>query len=270
VSFVEDMVRVIDVPKHQIQLSLWIIDIKKENVDELGVKWQGSATLAGNGVTINNSSLTPSSSLQFLANVTALVDKQEAEVVSHPEILTQENIPALFDNNTSFYAKLSSERSSSLEKVTYGTMISVLPRLDLHDRNIEMLLNIHDGGLPSNEQGGVNQTDALPLVNDTQISTEARVPVGYSLLVGGYSRDQDIHHNLGVPVLRDIPVLGKLFDYSYASHTKMVRLFLIQPRLMVNGETWQGYPDTDTVLGRDTTGNNVTLKATVSMLRKLH
>ncbi len=269
VSFVEDLVNAIDIPKQQIQLSLWIIDIAKDDINELGVRWQGAAKMGNSGVTFNTSSLNPQSSLHFLADVTALAKKGNAQVVSRPEILTQENVPALFDNNSSFYAKLVGERNSSLEKITYGTMISVLPRLAQRQQEIEMILNIQDGGLPLNAEGKTENVDTLPMVNNTQISTEARVPVGYSLLVGGYSRDQDDYHSIGIPVLRDIPVLGKLFDYSYTSHKKMVRLFLIQPSLLAGGETWQGREDNNNpVLGRNLAGNEVTLKSTVNMLRE--
>lgn len=268
VSFVEDLVSAIDIPKQQIQLSLWIIDIAKDDVNELGIRWQGAAKVGNTGITLNTSSLNPQSSLHFLADVTALAQRGNAQVVSRPEILTQENVPALFDNNTSFYAKLVGERNSSLEKITYGTMISVLPRLAQRQQEIEMILNIQDGGLPINAEGRTENVDALPMVNNTQISTEARVPVGYSLLVGGYSRDQDDYHSIGIPLLRDIPLLGKLFDYSYTSHKKMVRLFLIQPTLLASGEVWQGRGEENKVLGRDVSGKEVTLKSTVSMLRQ--
>lgn len=267
VSFVEDLVNAIDIPKRQIQLSLWIIDISKDDINELGIRWQGAAKLGNTGVTFNTSTLTPENSLHFLADVSALAQKGNAQVVSRPEILTQENVPALFDNNSSFYAKLVGERNSSLEKITYGTMISVLPRLAQRQQEIEMILNIQDGGLPLNGTGSTATVDNLPMVNNTQISTEARVPVGFSLLVGGYSRDQDEHHSVGIPLLRDIPFVGGLFDYSYTSHKKMVRLFLIQPGLLAEGETWQGRNETNPVLGRSWVGNEVTLKSTVSMLR---
>lgn len=267
VGFVEDLVNAIDIPKQQIQLSLWIIDISKDDVNELGVRWQGAAKVSNTGITFNTSSMTPENSVHFLADVTALAKKGSAQIVSRPEILTQENTPALFDNNRSFYAKLVGERNSSLEKITSGTMISVLPRFAQRQQEIEMILNIQDGGLASNVGGKSEYIDNLPIVNNTQISTEARVPVGYSLLVGGYSRDQDEHHNIGIPLLKDIPYLGKLFDYSYVSNKKMVRLFLIQPRLITHGETWQGYEVNDPVLGRTVAGDAVTLKSTVSMLR---
>lgn len=61
-------------------------------------------------------------------NNTGTCAKRRAAVVARPVVLTQENIPAIFDNNRTFYTKLVGERTAELDEVTYGTMISVLPR----------------------------------------------------------------------------------------------------------------------------------------------
>lgn len=99
--------------------------------------------------------------------------------------MTQENVPAIFDNNRTFYTKLIGERNSSTAHVTYGTMISVLPRFSA-DGEIEMSLNIEDGNEEKQSISG-NEDSVLPEVGRTHISTVARVPQGKSLLIG------DIH-----------------------------------------------------------------------------
>lgn len=59
-------------------------------------------------------------------------------------VLTQENIPAIFDNSRTFYTQLIGERSVELQHVTYGTSVNVLPRFTDADE-IEMMLNVEDG-----------------------------------------------------------------------------------------------------------------------------
>lgn len=243
----------------------------KNDVETLGVVWQGQASIGNVGIDFNGatSALNPASSMNFLTKVTALVQKGNAQVVSRPELLTQENVPALFDNNSSFYTRLLGERYSSLEKVIFGTMISVIPRLRKQSQEIEMILNIQDGKIPLSN-GVMESIGALPVVNNTQISTTARVPMGYSLLIGGYSRElDDLRGAAGIPLLKNIPLVGKLFDYTYTSHRNMVRLFLIQPRLLAYGETWQGRWEHNPVLGRNLAGEDTaTLQSTVTMLRQ--
>lgn len=39
-ELIRKMIRQLDVPKEQIELSLWIIDVSKNNADQLGINWQ--------------------------------------------------------------------------------------------------------------------------------------------------------------------------------------------------------------------------------------
>ncbi|AXE32001.1 EscC/YscC/HrcC family type III secretion system outer membrane ring protein [Chromobacterium phragmitis] len=232
VRFIENLAQALDVAKRHVELSLWIIDLQKDDLDQLGVNWSGSVTVGSKlGVALNqSSSLSTLDGTRFLASVMALSEKKKADVVSRPVVLTQENIPAIFDNNRTFYAKLEGERSVDLQHVTYGTLISVLPRFTA-DGQIEMSLNVEDGSQERAPDYSKSNKDAgLPLVGRTRISTVARVPQGKSLLIGGFTRDSREKGEGKVPLLGDIPLLGGLFRYESEKQLNTVRVFLIQPR----------------------------------------
>lgn len=228
VEYVETLVRALDVPKRHIELSLWIIDIEKRDLEHLGADWSGGVKIGNSlGMSFNESaSFSTLDGARFIAAVQALEQKKRATVVSRPVVLTQENIPAIFDNNRTFYTKLVGERVTSLEEVTYGTMVSVLPRFG-NANQIELLLNIEDG---NESDTGENKTDNLPQVGRTLISTIARVPQGKSLLIGGYTRDSNHAERRKIPLLGDIPLIGALFSYRMTDSDNVVRVFLIQPR----------------------------------------
>lgn len=229
VEFVKKLVKSLDVAKRHIELSLWIIDINKNDLDNLGVDWSGGINVGGRisiGLNQGNSISTIDGN-RFIANVYALEQKQKATVISRPVILTQENVPAIFDNNRSFYTKLIGERNSSLESVTYGTMISVLPRFG-NLNQIELLLNIEDGN--EDDTGQTTSSDALPKVGRTVISTIARVPQGKSLLIGGYTKDTHSIQRRKIPLIGSIPVIGNLFSYEGKNDNNVIRIFMIQPR----------------------------------------
>jgi type III secretion protein C len=158
----------------------------------------------------------------------ALERTNRANVVSRPVILTQENVPAIFDNNRTFYAPLVGERSVDLQHVTYGTLVSVLPRFAQADE-VEMSLNIEDGNEVENPGQG-ERPNSLPTVGRTRISTVARVPQGKSLLVGGFTRDDHSEQIGRIPVLGSIPWIGRLFSYRQNRSANTVRVFLIQPK----------------------------------------
>ncbi|MBB7444250.1 type III secretion system outer membrane ring subunit SctC [Escherichia coli] len=217
-----------DIPKRHIELSLWIIDIDKTDLEQLGADWSGTIKIGSSlSASFNNSgSISTLDGTQFIATIQALAQKRRAAVVARPVVLTQENIPAIFDNNRTFYTKLVGERTAELDEVTYGTMISVLPRFASRNQ-IELLLNIEDGNEINSDKTNV---DDLPQVGRTLISTIARVPQGKSLLIGGYTRDTNTYESRKIPILGSIPFIGKLFGYEGTNANNIVRVFLIEPR----------------------------------------
>ncbi|OAT51370.1 type III secretion system outer membrane ring subunit SctC [Providencia heimbachae] len=238
IRYVRQLVNTLDMRRRQVELSLWIIDITRSELDNLGVNWEVGTFKTGRGsVAFNRSTL--SNSQEFLLQIDALSKSGNGHIVSRPVLLTQENIPALFDNNTSFYAKLQGERIATLEQVTYGTMISVMPRISA-GQSVEMEVNIEDGAESRDSSGKTSNVEGLPAVNRTSINTVARIAKDSSLLIGGYTREQYIENESKIPFLGDIPFVGGLFSHSSINHQKMVRLFLIQPRLLDENESWDG------------------------------
>ncbi|KVU23507.1 type III secretion system outer membrane pore InvG [Burkholderia ubonensis] len=246
VRFIERLAEALDAPKRQVELSLWIIDLDKGDLDQLGVKWSGSARIGSKlGVTLNQAgSVSTLDGSRFIASVMALEQDDKARVVSRPVVLTQENVPALFDNNRTFYAKLVGERTANLQSVTYGTLISVLPRFSA-DGQIEMSLNIEDGREAKAPGDENSSPDALPEVGRTRISTVARVPQDKSLLIGGYTRDSSVERTARIPGLGKLPLVGGLFRYRSHNQSNTVRVFLIQPREIVDPLT----PDASDLAG---------------------
>lgn len=223
-----ELVAAMDAARRQIELSLWIIDVKKSEVDRLGVNWSGQVSVNDYlGVSFNTDHplVTTLDGSHFLASVSALVRNGSAAVVSRPVLLTQENIEAHFDSNNTFYESLVGERVTSLESITYGTLISVLPRLS-SSGEVEMQLRVEDGAAAAAAGQG------LPTVSRTSIDTVARVPQHLSLLVGGYTRSAQEHGVESIPGLSRLPVVGGAFRNRRKTAESVVRMFLIQPRVL--------------------------------------
>lgn len=226
-SNIKRLVNLLDVPKRHIEMSVWIIDLQKDELEQLGVTWRGTLNLTDQfGASFNGGISSTVDGASFMTAIMALSQQNRANVVSRPMLLTQENVPAIFDNSRTFYTKLIGERSTSLEHVTYGTSLSVLPRFT-DAEEIEMMLNVEDGNQYRQEN---DKESSLPEVGRTNISTVARVPKGKSLLIGGYTRDENSNLRQGIPWLRDLPLIGGLFSYRQSRNANMVRVFLIQPK----------------------------------------
>lgn len=234
---IRQLVKMLDVPKRHIEMSVWIIDLKKEEMENLGVIWGGTYRTGDRfGSSLNSGGFSSTvNGASFIATVKALSAENRANIVSRPMLLTQENVPAIFDNNTTFYTSLLAERAASLEHVTWGTTLSVLPRFT-DSEEIEMMLSVEDG---DSSGSGMRNSD-LPKVKRTNISTVARVPKGKSLLIGGYTRDEKTDEQEGIPGLRSIPFIGRLFSYRSSQSSNAVRLFLIEPKEINAGNIRDG------------------------------
>ncbi|WP_235846287.1 type III secretion system outer membrane ring subunit SctC [Morganella psychrotolerans] len=232
-ELIRKMIRQLDVPKEQIELSLWIIDVSKNNADQLGINWQADYSDGKAKFTLASglSELNQFTGFSFFGKIRALAARGQANMVSRPIVLTQDNTPAVFDNNTTFYTSIKGERVSSMESITFGTKVSVIPRIANQRKSVEMIIDLEDGAeKQTNDEK--NGEGTLPVVNRTTISTIARVAQGNTLLIGGYTRDNTQFHNERIPLLGDIPLLGRLFQFQSEKNEKMVRLFLLQPRIL--------------------------------------
>jgi type III secretion protein C len=140
--------------------------------------------------------------------------------------VTLNNIQAVLDRNTTFYTKLTAEKVAKLESITAGSLMRVTPRLvdEGEQQRVMLTLNIEDG-----QQGtSNNNAESLPQINNSEIATQASLLAGQSLLLGGFTRDEQTTGERSIPLLRDIPVLGSLFRSSNKSNRNIVRLFLIK------------------------------------------
>lgn len=239
VNMVKDLIASLDVPRKQIELSLWIVDISKDDLDSMGVNWGGQFKIGDEiGALFNTGSVITSTQQNFfLAEVSALSKKNKANIVSRPFLLAQENMPSLFDNTKSFYVRLAGENNVDLQTVTYGTTISVTPMISDDNKITEMTLEIMDGNTSVSEDGKSEVVDNLPVVGNTTINTLARVMEGQSLMIGGYTRDQIQFSVSKIPLLGDLPYVGNLFKNTKNTVSKTVRIFLIQPRVLKDFST---------------------------------
>ncbi len=230
----ENLIKKLDQPREQLEISLVIIDISSNSLEQIGVSWSTDSINAGEGLIdlILPSSGTDAkkkTSADFLATVSLLETQGQARVTSRPAVVTENGIQAMLDNNETFYVKVRGERVAKLEEITYGTLLQVTPRIveGNSPKRIYLDINIEDGNRLKDSAVG-----SLPSIRNTQISTRASVPEGSSLLIGGYYRESDNRLQNNIPGLSDIPLIGSLFSHHEDSSSQVVRLFMISPKII--------------------------------------
>lgn len=151
-----------------------------------------------------------------------------ARVVSKPHVITLSDVEAVLAATTEFFVRVAGEEEVDLFNVPVGTTLRVTPHVftDNNINKIKLLVNIEDGS-----QAPGAQVDSIPVIERANISTQAVINEGDSLLVGGLVREAFRNTRYQVPVLGRIPVIGGLFRSKQNQASRVERLFLITPRL---------------------------------------
>lgn len=207
---------------------------------QLGIDWSASAKLGGGSVSFNsgdssdNFSTVIGNTGNFMMRLNALEKNSKAKVLSRPSVVTLNNVQAVLDKNVTFYTKLEGDKVAKLESVTTGSLLRVTPRLidEVGHQAVMLDLNIQDG----QQSQAVSRSEPLPQVQNSEISTQATLKSGESLLLGGFVQDRDETTQNKIPLLGDLPLLGGLFR-STDHHTQSVmRLFLIKAEPVNQGD----------------------------------
>ncbi|MDR1309668.1 MAG: EscC/YscC/HrcC family type III secretion system outer membrane ring protein, partial [Deltaproteobacteria bacterium] len=169
-----------------------------------------------------------------------LEENGEARMLGRPSVLTTDNMEATLENTTTYYIEVAGNEAVDLFKVESGTVLQVTPRIiERPDSPPLIMLNITIQDDQDNSQGTMvaGSKMAIPPIKQTKINTQALIEAGQSLLIGGYYFEEKTDSESGVPLLKDIPVLGNLFKSSGRGTRMMERLVLITPRVIMPGET---------------------------------
>ncbi len=182
VSVLEQLVARLDVPKRQLEVSLWIVDVDNEELKKMQLGWLDEANPSIAATRI----LAPLEDSRLMTMIGALERRRRARVVALPVILGEENVPLVFHDNQTFYLPRPAEESGEWQPVRYGTRISVLPRF-VPGHEIEMSLTAVDDHPMDKEK----RRKLSAVVGSVGVSTVIRVPQGRRLWMGGFQRDAE-------------------------------------------------------------------------------
>jgi len=233
-----DLIAQLDKQPQLVEIQVTIVDIDRSKLNDLGVDWRyedrnNSISAGGGDAGEQNGGLLLNTVLgdagQFLARVNALAQSGSAQVVSRPQVLTLSNLEAVLATDQSFFVRVAGNEDVDLFDVSVGTSLRVVPSVagDAGDPQIRLRVAIEDGSLSPDAV-----VDDIPIVDRSTLNTQAVIFDGQSLLLGGLVRDTSSKNTTKVPLLGDIPGVGRLFKRTTDVTSSQERLFLISPRIV--------------------------------------
>ena len=208
VRFIEQLVAELDVPKRAIEVSLWLVDVDRDELKKIDQAWAEETHTSTSATRV----LEPLEDNRLMAQIAMLERRRRARVVTLPVILTQENVPAVFQDNHTLYVPGPAAARTDWKPIRYGTQVSALPRF-AEANEIEMLLSLED----DRQMGEAGRRQKMTAVGRVSVSSVVRMPQGKRLWLGGFRRDVDAQGRATAPGQR-----------------AEVRLFVIQARALGN------------------------------------
>ena len=247
----------LDIEPLQVFIEAKIIEVTLSDNFQFGVDWLfGSAASSSSsntnikglgGIRETESSSLGRNGLSYVltgidvnATITSLQKNGVATVLSTPSMLVLNNkqasinvgqqipIPTNSYSNTNTGVTGGVFRTVSYKQT--GTDLQITPRINPGGLvYIELSQEVSVPGTPNAE------TNDVPIDNRT-LSTEIAVQSGETVVMGGLIKHVDRRATAGVPVLKKIPLLGKLFQNETKDIERTELLVLITPTVVENPE----------------------------------
>jgi MSHA type pilus biogenesis protein MshL len=251
----------------QIDLEVEIYEVALNDAFQLGINWQhisqrldstvssipGTLGLPdGAGLIITNPIFgkTPSAPTvrvthqrgDFSAVLDALEEQGHLSVVSKPRLRTLNNQPAVVrvgqdlpifttTKTTQNNGGVSqTDITETITTVTVGTVLSITPQVSA-DGLVTLDITPAVSRLVRMDASATGNTNA-PVIDIRQASSIVRVRDGATIVMGGLVQDTATTTRRKIPLLGDIPLLGKAFTGKYDSKDRTELVFFLTPRII--------------------------------------
>ena len=152
------------------------------------------------------------------------------DIISTPTVITANQREATIESGTEIpFLEAASSGATSVSFKKAVLSLKVTPQITPDDRII-MDLKVNKDSVGTIFSG-------IPSIDTNNLITQVLVQDGETVVLGGVYESTDTNSRRAVPVLGDIPVLGRLFRSNSRSEKKKELLVFITPRILDQGFT---------------------------------
>ena len=244
----------IDLPAEQILIEALVIELDSDKLDELGIDYSGtgagfsasfpppdSETGEINPFTVILDRTLLGNANTFRTNVEALISTKAAEILSKPSVLVLDGrqariqvgqqIPIVKTTDTQI------SQTKSVDYIPVGIVLNLRPRINEDDTRItiqvETIISETEERIGASSGGGVLEA---PVINNRRVQSFVRVANNTPFIIGGLISNKKSQSEGGIPILKDLPLLGKIFSVSTERSIKKEVIVVITPHIIQESE----------------------------------
>ena len=199
--------------KYIVRIDFYFIQYDKNSSYGVGLGWPSS--VGGDAVVKSNVTFdfiggsraaTASITNQPIPRLDIASRKGWAKVLKQATVVTNNGVEANFQNGGEQNFTVNTGLTVGVQRISFGTDVTVLPRYNPQKREIEMKLVADVSDLTSSAGA-----TSLPGRNTSKLTTNITLKLGQSIVLSGIRTKTQAHAVTGLPGLSSIPVLGLLF-----------------------------------------------------------
>jgi len=231
----------LDKPAKQIKISSQLLEVFTNDLNELGISWDAQGTYtkssgvsypqSGEVLTRRNSDVAGRYTINALQKgwsvemiVEAIVSSGKGKIIAHPEITTVENKKAKIQLGQKVPVKQFDESGNVVIKFEeVGTILNVIPHITAENQ-ILMYLKPERSTYQFDPNGVI--------INTSNAETNIIVENGQTAVIGGLTTQDEVSSEIGVPVLKDIPIIGLLFKYKQTKTESRDLVIFVTPTIV--------------------------------------
>lgn len=229
------MIRGLDQPLKQIMIEALVVETLAGNMVEFAARLQGRRMGFDTGTGLMTYT---GLAKELLADILWLVTKQQATTKANPNIIAQEGRTARVEVATEQYFSVVSGPVSypytTLEQITATVGLEITPLVAEETGEI----TVHIKPTVSDAKG--EGSNKLPIIIRRTVDTTLRVKDGEVIAVGGLLQEVESKAERKIPILGDIPLIGRLFRSTERSRQCREIVIFIVPHLLGDDGTFKG------------------------------
>ncbi|CAM2796811.1 GspD family T2SS secretin variant LspD [Legionella worsleiensis] len=242
IRILKNVISQLDIKPAQLLIEALVAEVDENDVNNLGIEW-GSDLQTGDpqkfrpGFAIINSKTRTD---DFQAQIYALARQQKANILSTPSVVVLDNRQAKILVGKQVSVASTTQPSNAGGQTNGGTPFTTFDRVNvaLHlyvrpqitrGQGIQMQI---DQGNDTLDPASTTESNLNPTFKISSIVTSVHVESGDIVVLGGLTQDSLGNDNNHIPILGDIPGLGKLFQHNIRNRNKRVLMVFIKPIIL--------------------------------------